>query len=762
MSRRYLKAFLPVLFLTLGGLLPSGAGAVQEDGPAGDDPRTLPSPLPVHRVLDHLVVEGRVDDSVWDQIEPLPLVMFSPTFGAPLTERTEIRIAHDAQYLYVSGRMYDSDPSGIRTNTFYRDQVSGDDLLAVILDTYNDYETGVWLTTNPAGTRGDRTISNDAVFSGGNQVMNFDWNAHWDVTTHQNEEGWFAEFRIPFSSLGFQVRDGEVTMGLRVYRFIARKNERQIFPATDPSWGGFAFARPSQAHRIVMRGVEQTNPLYLTPYVLGGGTQLPRSALGSGGEELWGTSTDGTSEVGVDLRYSPLANLSLDVTLNTDFAQVEADDQQVNLTRFPLFFPEKRQFFQERSSTFDFSTGRGPDRLFHSRRIGLEAGEMVRIYGGARAVGRVGGTDFGFLTMQTEGSPLVPDARSQNASVLRLSQQVLNPVSSVGGMVTSRLGTGGADNVAVGFDSSLRLFGDEWLELVWARSFDQGVEDSSLLETSVIRGSWERIRDEGLSYALELRRVGEEFHPGLGFQARRDYGYLGTRVQYRSFFGEASPLRSVYGRVRTQDFRRNREGGAISRLVEPEVGWEFKGGSQLQTQVTSSFEDIDVPFAVTGVEIPVGDYWFHQAQLQYQRPRSSLIRGSVTGTAGSFYDGTRVGLSMDPSWTQSRYLELGGGYEVNRLSFPDRDLASTTHLVRLRLQVALNNRVSFSSLAQYSNAAELAAVNARFRYHFREGTDLWLVYNEGWNLDRDPLERPGLPRTAGRSFMVKYSHTLIR
>src|SRR5687767_8120573 len=341
------------------------------------------TPLAITRISSAIVLDGVVNEAAWDAVEPLPMSLHSPTYLGPLTERTDVRIAHDDRYLYVAGRMYDSDPANIRTNTFYRDVYSGDDLLAVVIDSYNDYETAVWFVANPAGARIDRSVSNDGT---GDNAMNENWNAHWDVATSQNEEGWYAEFRIPFSTLGFQVVNGEVVMGLIAYRYIPRKNERQTYPALDPAWGGIAFAKPSQAQRVVLRDVRQSKPVYITPYALSGVRQVPTLREPPTG---WTTDSDPTAEVGGDVRYSPTSNLALDLSINTDFAQVEADDQQINLTRFPLFFPEKRQFFQERASTFQFNTGGFTDRLFHSRRIGLDGGEIVRIYGGARAVGRI-------------------------------------------------------------------------------------------------------------------------------------------------------------------------------------------------------------------------------------------------------------------------------------------------------------------------------------------------------------------------------------
>ena len=204
---------------------------------------------------------------------------------------------------------------------------------------------------------------------------------------------------------------------------------------------------------MTLRGVTPSKPVYVTPYVLGGLTQVPvLQTPPDVPESAWGSREMKTREPGIDLKYSPSSNLAVDLTVNTDFAQVEADVQQINLTRFPLFFPEKRQFFQERASTFDFSTGGFSNRLFFSRRIGLEAGEIIPIYGGARLVGRVGGLDFGFLNMQTRSHG---GSGGENVGVLRLKQQVLNPYSSVGGMLTTKVGAVGENNVAYGLDLSL-------------------------------------------------------------------------------------------------------------------------------------------------------------------------------------------------------------------------------------------------------------------------------------------------------------------
>ncbi|MCY3610031.1 MAG: DUF5916 domain-containing protein [Gemmatimonadetes bacterium] len=717
------------------------------------------SPITIPRLSGEIVLDGVVDEAAWDELAPFEMTMYQPNFGGALTERTEVWVAHDDSYLYVAGRMWDSDPDGIRTGTFYRDQYSGDDILSVIIDSYNDYETAVWFTVNPSGVRQDRTVSNDAEFTNG-MPMSWDWNSYWDVVTTQTDEGWFAEFRIPFSTLGFQVTGNEVEMGLILYRAVARKNERQTFPPIEPRWGRLGFAKPSRAQRVVLRDVQQSAPVYLTPFTLGGFKQNP--VLAEPPEvprAQWRTERDPTTELGLDLKYSPTSNLALDLTLNTDFAQVEADDQQINLTRFALFFPEKRQFFQERASTFDFNTGGMFNRLFHSRRIGLDQGEIVRIYGGARAVGRWAGTDFGFLSMQTAPHG---DLSSENVGVFRLRQQVIDDFSSVGAMLTTRLGSSGRNNTAYGLDAVIRWLGYEYLIVQWAHTFDEAAEQAGGLESGLGRVRLERRRDEGFSYYAEGIRAGEDYLPGLGFQLRRDFTYGGAQLRYRQLRDDSSPLLARALQVSTAQYFRNADRSAESREIKHELEFDFRDGSNLTVGTLSSFESVRDAFPISDVVIPAGEYWFHELTSTLRFPRSDLLRGDFEASAGSFYDGTRVRLSLKPVWVVSKYLELEAGYEVNRLDFADRGVATTAQLGSLRVKTALNPKVSMSTFGQYNGATDQTSLNIRFRYHFREGTDLWIVYNEGFNNVRDDGLGPRRPLSSGRALLVKYSHAFAR
>lgn len=729
---------------------------------AGQDLPHLADTLRLARLDGPVVLDGMPDEPAWQAVPPLPMTMYTPHFGGELTERSEIRVAYDDEYFWVSGRLYDADPRGIRMNTLYRDRYSGDDLLAVILDTFDDHETGSWFVVNPAGALTDRALSSDAEFTSGSP-MNEDWNTFWDAATRVTDEGWFAEMRIPFSSLGFQDHEGRVVMGMILYRFIARKNERQLFPAIPPIYGPLGFAKVSRSQRIVLERVYGRRPVYVTPYLLGG---VSRAAELNAAGTLFRADEDVTREAGLDFRYSPTSNLNLDLTVNTDFAQVEVDDEQVNLTRFSLFFPEKRQFFQERAAIFDFNTG-GLSRLFHSRQIGLAEiertgetrAEPIRLLGGARLVGRVGGTDIGLLNLQTASESGLP---SENFGALRVRQQVFNPFSTAGGMVTTRVSDDGAYNVAAGVDAVVRVIGDDYVTLKAIHTFDDVEGTGADVDNMRVLASWERRNQRGFSYIGEFIRSGVAYAPGLGFALRHDFWSLANGLQYQWFPGARSPVRTFAIGNGAQVFVRNVDGTVESASIEPSVQTELKSGAELSFTLGNSYESVRDSFDLAGgVPVPPGDYWFHAGVLRYQASRAARIRPTFTLSAGSFFDGSRVSFNAEPAWNPSRHLEINAGYQFEALRFNDRNASFDVHLARLRVQTALNVHLSLATFAQYNNTTDEFGLNVRFRYHFREGRDLWLVYNETMNVERDVVGSPPLPLSQDRTVMVKYSHTLI-
>jgi hypothetical protein len=703
--------------------------------------------IDLSRLPSQVRIDGEMTDSAWAAIAPLPLTMHLPSFGGVPTQRTEIRVAYDEGFLYAAGWFYDSQPGEIRVNSLYRDRWSGDDAFALLVDGFNDNETGLWFYTNPAGVRMDQSISSDA------RSYNESWNAVWDVATRITDEGWFAEMRIPLSTIGFEERDGRVVMGLTVTRLIARNNERVTFPAIDSR---YEFRQPSVMQDVVLRGIVPRRPVYLTPYFLSGWDR--RATLPPGGAS-YASDQNFVRELGADLRYGVSDNLHLDLSLNTDFAQVEADDEQVNLTRFPLFFPEKRQFFQERAGVFDFDFGSG-GRLFHSRQIGLAPDRTpIRMLGGARAVARTGPWDIAGLDVQTDDRGSIP---SENLGVARIRRRILNPFSFAGTMVTSRIARGGQYNVGTGLDAYIKVVGEEYLTIRGATTFDDADGSPTLLGRSQLYAQWQRRSTRGLTYFAQFHRVGADYRPGLGFLPRQDFTRLALFSEYY-IHSARSALRTHGPGAIGYAFLRNGDHSLETSYLAFWWHYGFRSGAEGWLEVIHHYEDVRTAFPLgDGVAVESGEHQFAELWFNFQPPPGPKVRALIDARIGGFYDGWRTQVHVEPTWNLSRHLELGGVYELNRIRFPDRDTGLDIHLVRLRIGAAANARLSATAFVQLNSVEDRVGVNFRLRYNLREGSDVWLVYDEGFNTDRDALPgTPRLPLSAVRFFRVKVTHTFV-
>lgn len=715
------------------------------------------------RTTTPIIIDGIIEEEIWDLISPFNITQYEPVFEGELSERTDVRITYDDNYLYIAGKMFTKDPSTIASNSLYRDRYSGDDVFAVVLDPFNDNQNALRFFTNPAGVMFDQTISNDANSIAGSRPVNSSWNTFWDVATTQNEEGWFAEMRIPFSSIGFQSNEGVAEMGLIVYRWIAFHNERHIYPAIPPNWDQ-GNIKPSQAQDIIITGVEAEKPIYFTPYGLTGFSK--ESGLLADSSE-YKFNNDGKFEAGFDLRYNVTSNLTLDLTVNTDFAQVEADDQQLNLTRFSLQFPEKRQFFQQRSGLFDFNFGN--TRVFYSRRIGLDgSGNPVRILGGARLTGRINDLDIGFINLQTAESE---NLDSENFNVLRLKKNILNPNSYVGGIFTSRLGVDGSSNLAMGVDADLNIFGDDFIEMRVSQTIDDDVPESDkydIEDNSIFRVTWQRRASIGLFYRFFVNRSGSQFEPGIGFYRTNNTSDYFYRLGYGWLGKESSIYRQHSINVGSFNIFQNETLDLRSRFISLEWNTDFKifGSLELQTRFNQEHLLPNEDFNLLGkIFIPEDNYDFFEGNISYRSPNSRRVRVNLSSEFGSFYDGSRMQLSIEPRVVANLHFEFGGSYSVTKLSFPELQGRTqndfTAHLAQLRGQYALNKKLSTSAFIQYSNVAELVGANIRFRYNFKEGRDLWIVVNEQVYTERNQFNRglPDLPFLQSRSILIKYNHT---
>ena len=709
--------------------------------------------LSIQKITTPIVLDGFPDEPAWLQIDPLPLTMYQPVYRGEMTEYSEIKVAYDDKYFYLSGKLYDSDPDNIIANTMYRDRYSGDDTFAIILDTFNDNENARWFFVTPTGVRVDQLISKD---SEGENSINRNWTTYWDAATQITDDGWSVEIRIPFSSLGFQEVNDEIIMGMIAYRWMARQSERHIFPDVAPNWSR-GFTKPSQAQKIRLSGLEYKRPIYITPYVLGGFEQMNNFMMD---QQNYSKETKYTREAGLDIKYPITNNMNLDVTINTDFAQVEADEAQVNLSRSPLFFPEKRQFFQERSGIFDFNLG-GNNTLFYSRRIGLQQGRPVRIYGGARIAGNTGKWEIGALNMQTESLSEL-QLPGENFGVYRARRDLINDNSYVGGIVTSRLGTDGSFNVGVGTDFIYNYSGSHFIDFKYAATFDdQFSEPVNPFSNSIIRLFLQKQSSRGLFYRFTAKRAGERYIPAMGFESRFDYSMIDARLAYGYFNESDSPIRIITPTIRYFVTTRNEDFSVESMLIENDWKVNFKNNSDFSITANWWFENLKNPlFFSDDVFVEPGDYSFYGIKFNYGMSNAKLLRTDISGGISTFYDGSQISFGISPTWNQSKFFEISGGVEFNLLEFPDRDQKEFLNIFRLRSIIALNTKVSLQLLSQYNYLARRLGTNARFRYNFREGNDFWIVYSETSNTHLDRTI-PTLPRFNNRVLLVKYSYTFL-
>jgi len=756
------RRFVPFLVTagTLICLLPARPLSASQTGSQAIDLLKLPRTqrLVISRFEGPFNFDGLSDEPGWQAVRPFPFIQASPQFGAPPTERAEALLAFDDEFLYVAGRLYDAEPGKIQAPTKKRDaMVASTEWFGLSLDTFNDKENALLFMTTPSGLRFDGAVFNDAQATNPadpqDVPLNLSWNAFWDVAVAVTKDGWFVEMRIPLSSLRFQDKDGRTVMGISFMRWITRKNESDVFPAIPPNWGEMSFWKPSQAQEIEFEGLKPRRPLYITPYLLGGRSR--NYDLNDTETAYFRTDTP-KFEAGLDVKYGLTSNLTFDLTVNTDFAQVEADDAQVNLTRFSLFFPEKRLFFQERSSNFDFNLI-AQNRLFYSRRIGLYDDQPVRIYGGARVVGRVGGWDLGFLDMQTAA---FEDSPSENFGVFRLRRRVINPYSYIGGIVTSRIGLDGEYNLAYGLDGIFRLFGDDYFTFHWAQTYETDEANKPFsMDPSWIDLTWECRTKKGLGYNLNFSRAGEDFDPGMGFLMRENFTRFEARGLYGWFPGEKSRL--FFHDVFLSGWTIIDNGSNKVDSVQFGPGWEFslKSGWSGSISPTIYHENVREEFSFSEeAVVPVGRYTFGGLTGYLVTPQGNLLSGIFFFDGGTFYDGRRFSLGVMPQWSIVPDLELSGMFEYNRVTFPKRGQKFFAPLARLRLLWTLSTKFSASTFVQYSGGDDAAIANVRLRYNPREGVDIYLVYNEGLNTDR--LQKtPRPPATSDRTLVLKFNYT---
>ncbi len=699
--------------------------------------------------------DGVVEKDEWEGTGPLPIIQFLPLNGEEVRDKSEVFMAYDDDYLYLAGVLHNKNPEDMMAQSFKRDIFTyAIDYFGFNIDQFNDNENGLVFATTPRATRTDWLTFNDAQ---GGFPFNSNWNTFWDArTTFLEDGGWQAEIRIPWTSLRFNVEDGKTVMGVGYWRHISKTGEDQATPGMSNTFGGWSLFRPSGVPRYEFEGLVSKRPLYVAPYVLGGVTQTSQlNGLGTDYE----LDNDATYNAGLDIKFSPSSNLTMDLTFNTDFAQVEADDQQVNLTRFSLFFPEKRLFFQERSSTFRTTPNTGFNRVFYSRKIGLEDGNTVPIIAGARLVGRVGKWDIGFLDMQTASTEEVEGA---NHGVVRLRRQTINNTSNIGMILTNKTDFKDDTFTSFGVDGNINVIRKDFFRFGWYTTKNQDVESDSFIDISKIYLQWQNTGSKGLGYDIAFSRIGDLYDPVMGFELRNNVTNYNPQVWHAWIFGDGTRFQSAQLRAQSSVFTRNSDGGVLES-ANHSLSFSYVTKIQAEGSISLNrlYDDVLNPFALgDDAEIPAGSYSFNNIDFRITSPQGKELVFNGFGNIGNYYDGDILSLGTEVNWKPTPVINATVNYQFNRILAEQRGMDFQANIARIKTELTFDTRWSAAMFYQLSDAAHFSLINFRLRFNPREGNDFFLVFNEGMNLDRT-RELPILPVVDTRTILLKYTHTFV-
>ena len=695
------------------------------------------------RLTAPLRVDGTLDEDVYRTVEPISdFIQVDPDPGAAATEKTNVWITFDDEQIYVSVYAFESQPERMIVNEMRRDsfQLFQNENFQFMFDTFHDRRNAVSLQFNPAGGRLDGQITNESAFSA-------DWNPVWDVRVRRTADGWTAEAAVPFKSLRFTPGRTQL-WGFQARRINRWKNEISYLTRLPANTGNNGHQRVSEyATMIGLEVPSGSRALDVKPFVT--------SALTNDRLATPRVNNVVDHDIGLDVKYGLTQNLSADFTWNTDFAQVEADEQQVNLTRFSLFFPEKREFFLENAGLFQFggatgaATGDSPV-LFYSRRIGLEGGGIVPIVAGGRVTGRMGRYSVGLIDMQTDDV----DARgvpSTNFAVARVRRDILRR-STVGVLATRRSaltpGSGAAETFGV--DGTFAFFTYLTINSFWAKTDTPGLHGK---DTSYrIQTNYNHDR-----YGMTAERlvVGDAFSPAVGFMRRDDFEKWRAQIRFsprpeRRFRG----VRKFTYQASVEHFY-NGAGQKETRELIGDFQMEFQTSDRLEFGVQDNFELLVEPFRIArNVTVPAGGYTLRTYRTELTIGQQRRASGTVLLEHGPFYDGTRTSVGYSSGRVKfNTHFAIEPGLSINRVRLPYGDF--TAKLVSSRITYTVTPLMFVSSLLQYNSSNNSLSANVRFRWEYRPGSELFVVYNEG----RDTALR-GYPDLQNRAIVVKANRLL--
>ena len=698
-----------------------------------------------HRADTAIRIDGKLDEEIYARTPAITgFVQQEPDEFAPATEKTEAWIFFDNDNVYVSARNWESRPERRVANEMRRDtaQLRQNDTFAVLFDTFHDKRNGYIFYANAIGGMADSQVTDEG-------PPNADWNTVWDVRTGEFDGGWIIEMAIPFKSLRY--RPGrDQTWGVNLRRVVRWKNEWSYLAQVPRALTTFrGLLKVSSAGTLEgMQVPSGSRNLEVKPFALAG--------VSTDNTITPAVSNDRNGRVGGDMKYGITQNITADLTVNTDFAQVEVDEQQVNLTRFNLFFPEKRDFFLEGLGTFAFAgrasaglaagTGDTP-YLFFSRRIGLDQSRVIPIRAGGRVTGKARNVTFGALNVQT-GDDDAARIQPANFTVLRAKADVLRR-SSIGGMLTHRTATPGrtGSNDGFGLDAAMSFYQNVRLDAYVAGTRTDGRAGDTLS----YRGFFDYNADK---YGLQAERLVVEpnFLPEIGFVRRTDMRRTFASARYSPRPRTIPRLRRLTGATSLSYITNNQDRldtrDAVGRLEA-----EFTNSDLLSVSYTDNFERLVRPFPIaTGVAIPAGSYDFHTTRVSYTGGQQRPYSGEIVFETGAFYNGDRRSIALNSGRMQvTPQLSVEPSLAINWIELPQGPF--TLKVARSRITYTITPRMFVSGIAQYNSTGTSLGSNVRFRWEYRPGSELFVVYTD----DFDTEARPGVTALRNRAFVVKFN-----
>ncbi|MBI5323862.1 MAG: carbohydrate binding family 9 domain-containing protein [Ignavibacteriae bacterium] len=678
---------------------------------------SVPNEITASKILNNIKLDGVLDEVFWEKAQRITnFTQREMHNGEPVSERTEVSIVYTSDAMYIGVWCYESDIKGIIAKNMKRDfEYWNDDNFEVIFDTYLDKKNGYVFVINPNGARSDVMTTDEG------HGFNIDWNGVWDAAVVINEKGWFAEIEIPFSTLKFPDLKNQV-WGVNFERNIRRKRE-QVF------WQGWSrdYDFELVSHAGILKGLEDIKgkeSIEIKPYTTAGFEKID-------------TNNKTVAKIGGDVNYLITPTMKLNLTLNTDFAQIEDDRSQVNLTRFSLYFPEKREFFLEGYDNFKMDFGESI-KLFHTRTIGIHNGEEVPIIGGARLMGKLDKTNIGFLTMQTQAKDNIP---STNYTVLRMKQDIFE--KSYVGMILTAKNDSKHFNYVYGADfayNTSSLFGDRNFHFYGgiAQSLTKGIDSKNNLSVEL----YTELPSDEFFVNMEYKNLQENFNPEMGFLKRGNYKYklLNTQMLYRPRTDFLSLLRqfdfkpyeiTCYWTEETNELE-------TAYFEFRPVGFVTKSAEYFTFNIVRVFERLDNPFTIfENIQIPAGKYWFtvYELALQTYQGRNMSMLNQVSW--GSRWTGTSFSYYGQLLFNLNKHINLSADYEYNNFDLQQGKFV--TNNVGGRIDFAFNPKMNTSLFGQWNNEVDEIILNFRFSWIPVIGSDVYFVINQRYSTVNDKI-----------------------